>query len=139
MENKIIDLKNNNKIESLKELLLNDKQLSLDICNEINSWNGELDQFDVCSNDEEFFNVYFNDNPAEAVRAAFYGDYKYMDEYVRFDGYGNIESLDQYQLENEVEIYINDIIDAMIRNYSHINIYNDELIELIESIIANDN
>ena len=129
---------NAEKIEKIEKILMDDKELALDICREVNGWNGELDKFDIWENDEEFFNINFNDRPMEAVRAVFYGNYKYNDDYVRFNAYGNIESLDQWELNKEVEIYINEIIEAMIRNYSNINIYNDELIELIESIINNE-
>ena len=129
---------NAEKIERIEKILMDDKELALDICKEVNGWNGELDKFDIWENDEEFFNINFNDRPMEAVRAVFYGNYKYNDDYVRFNAYGNIESLDQWELNKEVEIYIDEIIEAMIRNYSNINIYNDELIELIESIINNE-
>lgn len=53
---------------------------------------------DVCSNDtiynndEEFFNEHFSD-PYEAIRCAFNGDYSYTSDYVKFDGYGNLESI----------------------------------------------
>lgn len=54
-------------------------------------------------NDEEFFNVYFNNNPMEVARAVFYGDYRYNDEYVRFDAYGNLESADEWQILDEIK------------------------------------
>ena len=129
---------NAEKIERIEKILLENRELALDICREVNLWNGELDNFDVWENDDEFFNINFSDNPMEAVRAVYYGNYNYNDEYIRVNAYGNIDSLDQWELEKEVEIYINDIIEAMIRNYSHISIYNDELIELIESIISDE-
>jgi len=44
------------------------------------------------SNDDEFFNTYFDDNVINAVRAVCYGNYQYNHKYVRFDGYGNLES-----------------------------------------------
>ena len=45
-------------------------------------------------NDEEFFDTFFEGKPMEAVRAVFYGDYRYNDEYVWFNVYGNLESGD---------------------------------------------
>ena len=33
----------------------------------------------------------------EAIRATYYGDYNYNDEYVKFNGYGNIDSYSEYE------------------------------------------
>lgn len=45
--------------------------------------------------DDEFFNTYFEGNPTEAVRAAFFGDIRnWNDEYIYFNGYGNLETTD---------------------------------------------
>lgn len=46
------------------------------------------------SNDEDFFNTFFENKPMEAVRASFYGDYRYNDDWVWFNAYGNLESGD---------------------------------------------
>lgn len=132
MEN--IRLVNAEKIEQIEKILLDNKDATLEICKELNSWNGDLEIFDVMENDEEFFDLYFEGKPAEAVRAAFYGNYNYMDEYVRFNSYGNLESLNQWKLEQEIEFYINDIIDSLLRNYNNIYIDNENLLELLESI-----
>ena len=69
---------------------------------EMNAWDGSFDNLAVYSNDDEFFQIFFESKVMEAVRAVSYGDYNYMDEYVRFNGYGNIESLSGYQLNNEL-------------------------------------
>ena len=45
-------------------------------------------------NDEDFFNLFFEGKPMEAVRAAFYGHYSYADNWVWFNAYGNLESGD---------------------------------------------
>ena len=132
MEN--IRLVNAEKIEQIEKILLDNKEATLEICKELNSWNGDLENFNVMENDEEFFDMYFEGKPAEAVRAAYYGNYNYMDEYVRFNGYGNLESLNQWKLEQEIEFYINDIIDSLLRNYNNIYIDNENLLELLESI-----
>ena len=132
MEN--IRLVNAEKIEQIEKILLDNKEATLEICKELNSWNGDLENFNVMENEEEFFDMYFEGKPAEAVRAAYYGNYNYMDEYVRFNGYGNLESLNQWKLEQEIEFYINDIIDSLLRNYNNIYIDNENLLELLESI-----
>jgi hypothetical protein len=56
-------------------------------------------------NDEDFFNTFFQER-IDIARAISYGDYRFSDEYVRFDGYGNLESiifLDLNDLADSVE------------------------------------
>lgn len=47
---------------------------------------------EIESNDEDFFNTYFEGKPMDAVRAASYGNYNYNDDWVWFNAYGNLES-----------------------------------------------
>lgn len=49
---------------------------------------------EIESNDEDFFNTFFEDKPMEAVRASFYGDFRYNDDWVWFNAYGNLKSGD---------------------------------------------
>jgi hypothetical protein len=42
-------------------------------------------------NDEEFFETYFN-KPIDAVRACHFGKWSFADDFVQFNGYGNLES-----------------------------------------------
>lgn len=113
------------KIESIKEYLLDNVDELRQIVSEINSWDSGLESLDVHENDEEFFNIFFEGKPMEAVRASFYGDYRYMDEYVRFNGYGNLESLDEYAYEREMKDYIDEIVDQLIDKKDNIDIPSD--------------
>jgi hypothetical protein len=66
----------------------------------------------IYDNDEDFFNTNFSD-VMRAVRAIFYGEYNYPDDYVKFNGYANLETTNdpsewidtsevaQFILENE--------------------------------------
>jgi hypothetical protein len=50
----------------------------------------------------------------EAVRAASYGEYDYSDNYVKFNGYGNLESLDYIttdDLGNSVDAIAEEVAD----------------------------
>ena len=47
---------------------------------------------EIYFNDEDFFNTYFEGKVLEAVRAVSFGEYRYQDEYVIFNGYGNLET-----------------------------------------------
>lgn len=79
---------------------------------EVNSWDGRLDYLEFYENDDDFFNLFFEGRPAEAVRASYYGDYHYMDEFVRINAYANLESLSVWQVEKELQENKMDILDA---------------------------
>ena len=49
---------------------------------------------EVFTNDEEFFEMFFSADVVKAVRAISYGEYNYSDEYVKFNGYANLETTD---------------------------------------------
>ena len=98
---------------------------------DVNSWNDSLDFLRYEINDEEFFNMYFENNPDEAVRCVCYGNYKYMDEYVKFNAYGNLVSANEWELKKEYKECIDEIIDAIISAYNEggIDIDNEFLID----------
>jgi hypothetical protein len=56
-------------------------------------------------NDEEFFETYFT-KPIDAVRACHFGKWSFADDFVQFNGYGNLESfsyLDADSLPDNVQ------------------------------------
>ena len=123
-----------NNYEEIKNYLLNHVDEIRDIIIEINSIDGSLDYLEYYENDDDFFNDFFYNNPSEAVRSSYYGDYNYCDKYVKFDGCGNLKSVDDYGLEKEYKDYIDDITKSLIDHYQQISICDDELIKLIEEI-----
>lgn len=86
------------------------EQLEL-MVREMNAWDGSFDNLAVYENDDEFFQIFFESKVMEAVRAVSYGDYNYMDAYVRFNGYGNIESLSEREWHQELEDEADDIVE----------------------------
>lgn len=118
--------------KKLKSYLLDNIDVLKDIVSELNGYSGCLDFLDYMPNDEDFFNNYFT-NTDDAVRAVCYGDYNYMDEYVRFNAYGNLESFNSWQLEDDLKNYIDEIIDNLINYKDDIFIYDDELKNILES------
>ena len=123
------------KKEKIREYLLNNEETLLDVVSELNFWNSCLSNLDFWENDEEFFNTFF-DNPMEAVRASYYGNYNYNDDYVRFDGYGNLESFSEWKKNEEIKDNIDDIVDNLVEYYDCI-IINDEVLEnLLEEYIG---
>jgi hypothetical protein len=69
---------------------------------------------EVYSNDEDFFNTFFEGKPMEVARAQFYGDYNFSHEYVIFNGYGNLETFNTMDIEklvDSVEVMAENIAD----------------------------
>ena len=93
--------------EKFKELSTFEK-LSIfnNYCIEHGDPNNEIHSFD-----EEFFETYFS-NPMDAARSTFFGKIKYWtDEYIKFNAYGNLESMNEYDVLKEIDYYLEEIFD----------------------------
>jgi hypothetical protein len=66
---------------------------------------------EIYTNDEEFFNTFFDGKVIEAVRAISYGEYNFNNEYVTFNGYANLESFDDPTSNVDIESIANDILE----------------------------
>ena len=118
-------------LNEIKGLLLNDLDTLKDAVRELNSWNACLDYLDVYNNDDEFFNMFFEGKPAELARAIYYGDFNYNDEYIKFNGYGNLETFSKYDYEELLEENIEEITENLIEYAEYISIGNEELDDLL--------
>ena len=79
------------------------------IYNEYCSEHGDTDKM-LYDFDEEFFETAFGNDPIEAARATFFGNIQnWSDEYIRFNGYGNLESLSEYDAVEVAEDHVDDI------------------------------
>jgi hypothetical protein len=78
---------------------------------------------DIYYNDEEFFNIFFERKPMEVARAIYYGDYRFMDDFVTFNGYGNLVTFSSIDTDRLV-----DLVETMAENIA-------EKIEEFEDII----
>lgn len=59
----------------------------------------------IYSFDEDTINELFS-NPWDALRATHFGDANFTDDYFQFNGYGNIETLSDWKIDemyNEIE------------------------------------
>ena len=62
--------------------------------------------------DEDFFNCFFSDK-MEVARAVFFGNIQsWTDEYIRFNAYGNLESLNEFDVVEEIDNYVEDIFEC---------------------------
>ena len=86
-------------------------ELLRELAREVNAYDGSLDYLDVYEFDDDFFLTYFSDSPMDAARATYFGDIQsWSDEWIRFNGYGNLESLSDYAFEKELQESADDII-----------------------------
>lgn len=76
--------------------------------------NSGSSDYEIYSNDEDFFETYFGDKTMEAVRAISFGDYNYTHDYVIFNGYGNLVTFDGNNAEDHIDKDC--IIDAILEN-----------------------
>lgn len=118
--------------EEIKGYLLSEgEDFIRSIVMDINSWDSSLEYLEYHINDEEFFKTYFGNDIMEGIRATQYGDYRYNDEYVKFNGYGNLDSCNY--IMGEYEDNIEEIVDRLIDVSSHVYL-EGELEELVDSL-----
>ena len=109
--------------EDLINYLKENVDVLRDMVSEVNSWNGGLDNYTWYENNEYFYEDFFNSKD-EVARAVYYGgnDYNYMDEYVRFDTYGNLETTNEWQINEDLIDGVEEILDAFLEEYADNNV-----------------
>lgn len=116
-------------MDELKEYLLENMEETKDLIRECNSWNGSLDFLDYWENSEWFFEECFH-TKEEVARAICYGNYNYMDDLVKFNAYGNLESCSEYEFEEEIKDYIDEISETIVENAHNIYFNNSSTEQL---------
>ena len=91
---------------------MNETEKLMAMVQEVNNWNSELEFLSVWDNNNEFFDTFFGGEPMEVARAVQFGDYNYNDSYVMFNGYGNLVSYSDYQLEELLKDHKDEIIES---------------------------
>ena len=118
-------------MEKIINYLLENTDELENVVRELNSWNGSLEHLEAYPNDEDFFNTFYSHDVAEAVRAALYGDYSFSDDYVGFNGYGNLVSFNYSEYVDELKSEVVDIVELLLEYHNNLYI-SDELVDLIE-------
>ena len=94
-------------VEKFNELSTSEK---IAIFNEYCLEYGDSDNM-LNSFDEDFFEMAFS-NPMEAARATFFGKIEsWCDEYIKFNAYGNLESMTEDDALEEIDNYLEEIFD----------------------------
>lgn len=115
----------------VKEYLLNNEDVLIDMVQELNSWNGCLDWLEFWENDGYFFDCVF-ENKLDVARAIYYGDYNYNDDYVKINSLGNVVSYSEYDMIEEIKDSIDEIVENLIEYKDNICISDGNLEELLE-------
>lgn len=110
----------------------NDADL-LSICREARSWDGSFDFVDAFDIEDlcEMLPAY------DVARSIIYGDVTNVNDMVRFNAYGNLESVCEWDLEREARDSIDEIADWLMDNWQKADsLYSDdeELFEAWENI-----
>lgn len=99
---------------TLKENAIKEQLPGLDLETKLDIYN-ELDLSDCgyyYSDLDELINLYFSD-PADAVRAAYFGEFSLNDDYFTLDVYGNIIGYTDYSLNKELDIVLQDSLEEI--------------------------
>ena len=115
----------------IKEYLLNNEDVLIDMVQELNGWNGCLDWLEFWENDGYFFDCVF-ENKLDVARAICYGDYNYNDDYVKINSLGNVVSYSEYDMIEEIKDSIDEIVENLIEYKDNICISDGNLEELLE-------
>jgi hypothetical protein len=82
---------------------------------------------EIYSNDEEFFETYFANETLRAIQATQYGDYRYSDKYVTFNGYGNLDSFSHMDTDKLCDLVctISEYIEDNEQDFTHLIDFSD--------------
>ena len=118
----------------IKEMLKSDMYLTMDIVSQLNSLNGSFETY-VLYNMDDFDTIMEGYTPTEVVQRTFFGCFNPNDDYFFFNGYANLESINEYEMSDHFEIIIDEIVDSMLYNYTDLYIDNKELDDLINEYL----
>lgn len=119
------------KLENLFDEMSTSELLSVhcEYCDSVNAFDDyiySMDEFDEIMSGYDAFHI--------ACRV-FYGDFNPgTAEYFKFNGYGNLVSMYEYEVKNN--IYIDDIIDYIIENDD--SLYNDDVQNILDELSVED-
>lgn len=118
--------------EAIAEVLENDTDTFVDVCEELDNWNGFLG--DARCYDMSEIDGFFS-SPSELLDKM--DDFDKDDEYFYFNIYGVTTASDKYDVYSDA-VSVDDVIDAIEDCYNHIDISDTTLNELCEILFNED-
>ena len=117
-------------MERIREYLLNEEEILIDIVRDINAYNGSFETIVSYDNDEYTINDLFGSNAYDFMERCEYGNYSIQDDYFTFDTLGHIYSCNWDDIVEETIYYIDEIIEELLFIHKDLCI-DEELRELI--------
>lgn len=108
-----------------------------ELVDECNGWNGSLEDYHMYNFDEEFFEMFFNGNVIEAVRAVHFGNISnWCDEYIYFNAYGNLISMNSYEYGELLDDNRKEIVETALELYQDNHLWlRNEIAELFDEYL----
>jgi hypothetical protein len=89
---------------------------------------------EIFENEDEFFDIFFDGKVVDAIRSVCYGDYRYSDNLVKFNGYGNLESFNYMSVKQLCELP-ETMAEDIFNNFNEFQfLFSSELNELINQV-----
>lgn len=82
---------------------------------EVNSWDGSLEDFEYYAM-EQIDDLLHGVEPLELLRMAHFGDFNWNDDYFTVNVYGNLDSIKEFEFEEELK----DNQDEIIEHYNEL-------------------
>ena len=120
-------------MKKLESYLLDNMEVTYYMVREINAWGGyleHLEYFDM----EELDLVLEGYTPSEVASRIFYGDFNPNDEYFRFNAYANLESANEWEIEEEYRDNISEIASYIVEYKDNIDINDEGLQEILDNM-----
>ena len=126
-----VERNENDYITRIKTYFNTNKTELFEIVSQINSYDSSLQHLEFL--DMEDLDMYLDGlTPTDIANKIFFGDFNPNHQYFRFNGYENLESFDQWELNKELFDNIDEIIERIVDLKDEI-----ELPEEIENILEN--
>ena len=122
-------------MKELRNYLLENKGELLETVRGLNAWNGSLEHLEFYENEEITFNdIFYSVTPYEFMTKYNFNDYFPGDDYFKINYYGDVISYSEYEMFEEIEIYIDEVIESLLESYYEIET-SVKLTELIENVL----
>ena len=120
-------------MKKFESYLLDNMDVTGYMVREINAWGGyleHLEYFDM----EEFDLVLEGYTQSEVANRIFYGSFNPNDEYFRFNAYANLESANEWEIQEEYRDHISEIANYIVEYKDKIDIYDEGLQEILDNM-----
>ena len=126
-----VERNENDYITRIKTYFNTNKTELFEVVSQINSYDSSLQHLEFL--DMEDLDMYLDGlTPTDIANRIFFGDFNPNHEYFRFNGYENLESFDEWELNKELFDNIDEIIERIVDLKDEI-----ELPKEIENILKN--